>query len=75
MRDGIEELVIAAECGSFDAERLRSQILQAVSERFGLAPHHVAMVPVGALPKTSSGKAQRRKTRRLFEAGGLPEHA
>lgn len=73
--DGVEELVVAAECGSRDAERLREEIKRKVTAEFGLAPHHVAPVRLGALPKTSSGKAQRRKTRALYESGGLEEHA
>jgi len=31
-------------------------------------------VRVGSLPKTSSGKVQRRRTKSLFEAGDLDEH-
>ncbi len=72
--DGVEELVVAAEAVSGDAERLRTEIAREVQRGFGLSPKHVAVVPVGTLPKTSSGKAQRRKTRALYEAGDLPEH-
>jgi fatty-acyl-CoA synthase len=74
MIDGTEELVVAAEATSRDAERLRKDIAREVQRGFGLSPKHVAVVPVGTLPKTSSGKAQRRKTRTLYEAGDLPEH-
>ena len=75
MRDDTEELVLAAECHSADAERLRQEIARAVHQGFGLHPLHVATVAVGTLPKTSSGKAQRRKTRALFDEGKLHEHA
>jgi fatty-acyl-CoA synthase len=34
----------------------------------------VAVVRVGSLPKTSSGKVQRRRTKTLFEQGQLEEH-
>ncbi|MCX7806995.1 MAG: fatty acyl-AMP ligase [Deltaproteobacteria bacterium] len=74
MRDGVEQLVIAAEANSQDAERLRIAIREAVQEHFGLNPFYVAICPVGSLPKTSSGKAQRRKTKALWEEGALPEH-
>lgn len=74
MIDGTEELIVAAEAVSRDAERLRKDIAREVQRGFGLSPKHVAVVPVGTLPKTSSGKAQRRKTRALYEAGDLPEH-
>lgn len=74
MRDGLEQLVLVAEGNSGDAPELRKTISHAVVERFGLQPGHVGIVPVGTLPKTSSGKAQRRKTKDMFERGELPEH-
>jgi fatty-acyl-CoA synthase len=74
MRDGTEQLVVAAEGNSGDAAELRATIARRINEELGLMPWHVAIVPVGTLPKTSSGKAQRRKTRDLFEEGSLPEH-
>lgn len=73
--DGTEELVVAAESNSADAARLREEIKSAISSRFGVTPFHVAMVGLGALPKTSSGKAQRRKSKAMFEEGELEEHA
>ena len=74
MNDGIEQLVLVAEGNSGDAPALRRAIAQRVTEEFGLTPSHVAITPVGTLPKTSSGKAQRRKTKQMFEEGALPEH-
>ncbi|MEM1418011.1 MAG: fatty acyl-AMP ligase [Myxococcota bacterium] len=74
LRDGTEELVVAAEAHSDDAARLREEIAKEVAAKLGLAPGHVAIVPIGSLPKTSSGKAQRRKTKALYEAGELVEH-
>ena len=73
--DGTEELVVAAEGNSGDADRLRQEIIQKVNREFGLAPKDVVIVPVGTLPKTSSGKAQRRKVKTLYDAGSLPAHA
>ncbi len=72
---GEEQLVVSAEANSRDAERLRREIAQRVAQEHGLSPFHVAVVPVGALPKTSSGKTQRRRVRALFESGSLKEHA
>ena len=43
-----------------------------VAAQFGLAVHEVAIVPQGALPRTSSGKPQRRKTRQMYLDGTLP---
>ncbi|MEM9192944.1 MAG: fatty acyl-AMP ligase [Myxococcota bacterium] len=68
-----EALVVVAEAHSSDAPRLRREITQRVSERFGLQPR-AELCRVGTLPKTSSGKAQRRKSKQLFEAGELPLH-
>ena len=75
MKDGVEQLVIAAEGNSGDAARLREEITKAVSENFGLTPSSVSICAVGALPKTSSGKAQRRKTKTMWENGELTAHA
>ena len=74
MRDGVEGLVIAAESHSGDAERLREEIPKVVMEQFALSTDHVALCSVGTLPKTSSGKAQRRKTKTMFEQRTLKEH-
>lgn len=74
MRDGTEELIVAAEANRKDAERLRKEIARTVQSEFGLTPAEVLILPVGTLPKTSSGKAQRRKTRMLYEEGQLPVH-
>ena len=43
-------------------------------DRTDYGPNATAIVPLGELPKTSSGKAQRRKTKQLYEAGELPQH-
>jgi fatty-acyl-CoA synthase len=75
MRNGEETLVVSAEAGSADAPALRKAIATKVAETVGLQPGHVAIVKVGSLPKTSSGKVQRRRTKALFEAGELEEHA
>ena len=74
MKNGLEALVLAAEGNSGDAARLRTEIARVVQETFGLTPMHIAICPVGALPKTSSGKAQRRKTKQMFESKELDEH-
>ena len=75
VNDGNEELLIAVESHSGDAERLRQQIPKVIMEQFALRTSHVALTSVGTLPKTSSGKAQRRKTKAMYEDGTLKEHA
>jgi fatty-acyl-CoA synthase len=74
MTDGREELVLAAEGSRADAAELRKLIATKVAEGFGLRAMDVAIVPVGTLPKTSSGKAQRRKTKQMYEDGAMPAH-
>jgi fatty-acyl-CoA synthase len=68
---GEEALVICAEAFQSDAEGLRDQIAQLINEQFSLTPHSVEIVPQGSLPRTSSGKPQRRKTRELYLANGF----
>mgnify|MGYP001569691433 FL=1 len=75
VRDGEETLIVSAEGSSTDAPELRKAIAAKVAETSGLTVGHVAVVRIGSLPKTSSGKVQRRRTKLLFEAGQLEEHA
>ena len=71
---GEETLVIAAERNSTDADELRKAIADRVNATFALAAGHVAIVRVASLPKTSSGKLQRRLAKLLFEQDLLEEH-
>ena len=64
-----------AEANRADAERLRREIARTIFAEFGLQVAEVVISPVGTLPKTSSGKHQRRKTSLLFERGELAAHA
>jgi fatty-acyl-CoA synthase len=61
-----EEIVVAAESREQDQAALKATIVSKVSEEFQLSVSDVALVPPGALPKTSSGKLQRRKTREMY---------
>ncbi|MGF1468055.1 MAG: fatty acyl-AMP ligase [Sandaracinaceae bacterium] len=72
--DGEEQLVVIAEANRADAPRLRAEIPRALFESFGVTVSDVLISPVGTLPKTSSGKHQRRRTKRLYEARDLPHH-
>ena len=62
----------------FEAARLlviaSPKVVARITEGFGLAPYAVATVTLGNLPKTSSGKVQRRKTRDLYLSGQLEQH-
>jgi fatty-acyl-CoA synthase len=70
--DGEEHLVVCAEAFQSDAEGLSERITSCVSAELGLSVHKVVIVPQGALPRTSSGKPQRRKTKEMFSNGTLP---
>jgi fatty-acyl-CoA synthase len=70
--NGEEQLVVAAEGFGSDADSLKATIAQAVLSSFSLATHEVVIVPQGTLPRTSSGKPQRRKTKDLYLCGTLP---
>jgi fatty-acyl-CoA synthase len=50
---------------------LVSEVRRTVQEGMGLTLDDVVALPPGALPKTSSGKLQRGKTRDLYETGEL----
>jgi fatty-acyl-CoA synthase len=66
-----EQLVVVAEALSSEAEGLAEKISAAVLRAAGVAPWQVVLVAQGSLPRTSSGKPQRRKTRELFETNAL----
>jgi fatty-acyl-CoA synthase len=67
---GDESLVVMAETDWADPGALRRTIAARVYEAIGLEGR-VVLVSPGTLPKTTSGKLQRTKAKRLFEAGLL----
>jgi fatty-acyl-CoA synthase len=69
--DGEEHLVVCAEAFQADAAGLIEAITTAVTGALGLSVHTVKIVPQGALPRTSSGKAQRRKAKQMFLDGSF----
>jgi fatty-acyl-CoA synthase len=71
---GEERLILAVECASGDAADVCARVTARVNESLGLAPHEVVPVTIGSLPKTSSGKIQRSKTRGLYLAHALERH-
>ena len=70
--DGEEQLVVCAEGTSSEADKLVEQITACVASQIGLSVHKVAIAPQGSLPRTSSGKPQRRKTKQMFLDDTLP---
>jgi fatty-acyl-CoA synthase len=69
--DGEEQLVVAAEAFQSDADALKDAVAQAIVASFSLTTHEVVIVPQGTLPRTSSGKPQRRKTKQMYLDGTL----
>ena len=64
-----EELVIVVESRAENAEALKEAIRTLVTEQMQLVAADVVLCPVGSLPKTSSGKLQRAKTRAQYLDG------
>jgi fatty-acyl-CoA synthase len=73
MGTGEEQLVVVAEAFASEAAKLREEIAQAVTAHFNLAPHEVLIVPQGSIPRTSSGKPQRRKSKQMYLDGAFPK--
>jgi fatty-acyl-CoA synthase len=72
-----EQLVVVAEWSGKEKPadevltRIEKAILDVVQTEVGLRPWKVALIPAGTIPKTSSGKLQRRKTKDQFERAAL----
>ena len=76
-RGGVEQLAVIAEVkprfrktGGWEG-RVIDAIQHAVADCHGLMVHSVALVPFGAIPKTTSGKLERYACRRSFNEGQL----
>lgn len=75
---GEESLVIVQEVErtarrSIDTAEIKGQIREAIADSHELSARHVALIRPGALPKTTSGKIQRKLARRLWLDGGFEE--
>jgi fatty-acyl-CoA synthase len=68
---GEEQLVVCCEGASGDADVIREGASARIAEEFGLTVREVVVVPLASLPRTSSGKPQRRATRRMYFDGVL----
>jgi fatty-acyl-CoA synthase len=69
---GTEQLVVTCEGAASDAAAIRDATAACVAEQFGLTAHEVVVAPLASLPRTSSGKPQRRKTRQMYLDGTMP---
>lgn len=75
-RDGAERLVIVQEVErsylrSVNLEEIVTAICQAVGEAHEVEVYAIALLKTGSIPKTSSGKIQRRGCAKKFLAGDL----
>jgi fatty-acyl-CoA synthase len=71
---GTEKMVVVAETRETDVGRrsaMSAKITESVSRGLGLPPDRVELIPLGSIPKTSSGKLRREETRQLYLAGTL----
>lgn len=71
---GTEKLVIVAESRETEASRrsaIAAAVTHEVSQGLGLPPDRVELLPLGSIPKTSSGKLRREETKQLYVAGTL----
>jgi acyl-CoA synthetase (AMP-forming)/AMP-acid ligase II len=71
---GTEEIVLLAETRITDPDEqaaLLKEIEKALLAATGIRADHVRLLPPQTLPKTTSGKIQRRKARQLFREGGF----
>ncbi len=68
---GEEQLVICCEGAAADADAIRTSASTCLAAQFGLTPHEIVVTPLASLPRTSSGKPQRSKTREMYLAGTL----
>jgi fatty-acyl-CoA synthase len=66
---GSEELIIVLEARTEEPEALKELVRNRIAEQTQLIAADVVICPVGSLPKTSSGKLQRAKTRQQYLEG------
>jgi acyl-CoA synthetase (AMP-forming)/AMP-acid ligase II len=71
-----ERLVVVQELGrpgaDLDWDDIVGSIRQAISEEHDLQAYRIVLVKPGGVPRTTSGKVQRRACREAFLAGALP---
>jgi len=74
--NGTEKLIVVAESREKESPRcaaIAAAITEQVSQGLGLPPDRVELIPLGSIPKTSSGKLRREETKQLYLSGSLSE--
>jgi len=66
-----EELVVVAETRAEALEALGQLVRKHLTDTLSLRPRDIVLLEPGSLPKTSSGKLQRRRAKTLYEEGEL----
>jgi non-ribosomal peptide synthetase component F/aryl carrier-like protein len=64
---------VRRQSGEVDVTRVAAEVRRVVAQEDGLQVHTVALIRAGGMPKTSSGKVQRRLCRVRFLSAELPE--
>jgi fatty-acyl-CoA synthase len=70
-----EELVLTVETRTQDREALTEAIRKRIQKELSLTVSEIVCLKPGSLPKTSSGKLQRRKARQIYLSGSLEDGA
>ncbi|MDP9033248.1 MAG: fatty acyl-AMP ligase [Myxococcota bacterium] len=70
--DGEEQLVVCCEGIASDVGVIEQATSACIVAKFGLTPREVLVAPLASLPRTSSGKPQRRKARQMYIEGTMP---
>ena len=75
-QDGEEQLVVVQEIERTYRRRIAvgdiiASIREAIAREHEIAAREIVLIGTGTLPKTTSGKIQRRLTRQMFLAGSL----
>lgn len=70
-----EEIILCIETRPEAPEDLEQQVRDTIVRSFGVPVEKVVLLQPGQLPKTSSGKLQRRKTRAMYLSGELERNA
>jgi len=76
--EGEEALVVVQEIertarNTIDSEEVKGRIREAVADGHELSARHIVLIRPGSLPKTTSGKIQRKLARKLWLDGGFDE--
>lgn len=70
-----EEIILCIETRADAPEDLEQSVRNTIVRSFGVPVEKVVLLQAGQLPKTSSGKLQRRKTRAMYLSGELERNA